>query len=72
MLKWHFFQTFSWTDVANIYESSFFLLAMVGRSLQVLTDFSLAVKAATLIFISGRGSAMSSTKQGKLGSIGEE
>ena len=29
------FQTFSWTDVANIYESSFFLLAMVGRSLQV-------------------------------------
>ena len=35
----------------------------------VLMDFSLTVKAATLIFISGRGSAISSTKQGKSGSI---
>ena len=32
----------------------------------VLIDFSLTVKAATLIFISGRGS---SAKQGKSGSI---
>ena len=30
----------------------------------VLLDFSLTVKAATLIFISGRGSAISSAKQG--------
>ena len=36
---------------------------------QVLIDFSLSVKAATLIFISGRGSAISSAKQGKSGSI---
>ena len=31
----------------------------------ILLDFSLTVKAATLIFISGRGSASSSAKQGK-------
>ena len=35
----------------------------------VLIDFSLTVKATTLIFISGRGSAISSAKQGKSGSI---
>ena len=37
--------------------------------LQVLLDFSLTVKAATLIFISGRGSAISSAKEGKSGFI---
>ena len=31
----------------------------------VLLDFSLTVKAATLIFISGWGSAISSAKEGK-------
>ena len=35
----------------------------------VLLYFSLTVKAATLIFISGRGFAISSAKQGKSGSI---
>ena len=35
----------------------------------VFIIFSLTVKAATLIFISGCGSAISSTKQGKSGSI---
>ena len=35
----------------------------------VLLDFSLTVKAATLIFISGRGSAISSAKEGKSGLI---
>ena len=35
----------------------------------VLIDILLTVKAATLIFISGRGSAISSAKQGKSGSI---
>ena len=35
----------------------------------VLIDFSLTVKAATLIFISGRGSAGSSAKEGKPGCI---
>ena len=35
----------------------------------VLIDFSLTVKAATLIFISGRGSAISSAKEGKSGFI---
>ena len=33
----------------------------------ILIDFSLTVKAATLIFISGRGSAISSAKEGKSG-----
>ena len=36
---------------------------------QVLIDFSLTVKATTLIFISGRSLAISSAKQGKSGSI---
>ena len=35
----------------------------------VLIDFPLTVKAATLIFIYGRGSAILSAKQGKSGSI---
>ena len=38
-------------------------------TLLMLIDLSLTVKAATLIFISGRGSAISSAKQGKSGSI---
>ena len=37
--------------------------------IKVLIEFSLTVKAATLIFIPGRGSALSSAKQGKSGSI---
>ena len=39
------------------------------RQPRVLLDFSLTVKAATLIFISGRGSAISSAKEGKSGFI---
>ena len=35
----------------------------------VLIDFSLTVKAATLIFIYGRGLAISSAKEGRSGSI---
>ena len=35
----------------------------------VLIDFLLTVKAATLIFISGRASAISSAKEGKSGSV---
>ena len=42
----------------------------IHRSLPiVLLDFSLPVKAATLIFISGCGSAISSAKAGKSGFI---
>ena len=36
---------------------------------KVLLDFWLTVKAATLIFISGCGSAISSAKEGKSGFI---
>ena len=35
----------------------------------VLIDFSLTVRAATLIFISGHGSAILSAKEGKSGFI---
>ena len=35
----------------------------------VLIDFSLTVRAATLIFISGHGSAIPSAKEGKSGFI---
>ena len=34
----------------------------MGKSIRILIDFSLTVKAVTLIFISGRGSAISSAK----------
>ena len=44
-------------------------MVMRFQSPLVLIDFSLTVKAATLIFIPGRGSAISSAKQGKSGSI---
>ena len=40
-----------------------------GISPDILIDFSLTVKAATLIFISGRGSAGSSAKEEKPGCI---
>ena len=36
---------------------------------ELLLDFSLTVKTATLIFISGRGPAISSAKEGKSGFI---
>ena len=38
-------------------------------SIQLLLDFSLTVNASTLIFISGRGSAISSAKEGKSGLV---
>ena len=38
-------------------------------ALVILIDFSLTVKAATLKFISGRGSAISSAKEGESGFI---
>ena len=38
---------------------------MIGDSSCVLLDFSLTVKASTLIFIFGCGSAISSDKEGK-------
>ena len=38
-------------------------------NIHVLIDFSLTIKAATLTFIPGRGSAISSAKQEKSGSV---
>ena len=52
-----------------------FFLYLRGQTLQfysirnILINFSLSVKAVTLKFISGRGSAISSAKQGKSGFI---
>ena len=45
------------------------MLSRVEHEKVVKFDFLLSVKAATLIFISGRGSTISSAKQGKSGSI---
>ena len=45
------------------------LLKLNFQIKMVLLDFSLTVKAATLIFISGCGSAISSAKEGKSGFI---
>ena len=42
---------------------------MLAHFTSILIDCSFTVKAATLIFISGRGSAISSVKEGKLGFI---
>ena len=39
------------------------------KCLYILLDFSLTVKAATLIFIYGRGSTISSAKERKSGVI---
>ena len=44
-------------------------LYQLTSNTSVLLDFSLTVKAATLIFISGCGSAISSAKEGKSGFI---
>ena len=41
----------------------------MSSSQMILLDFSLTVKAATLIFISGCGSAISSAKEEKSGFI---
>ena len=43
------------------------MLWCVANSNTVLLDFSLTVKTATLVFISGCGSAISSAKEGKSG-----
>ena len=48
---------------------SFLLLLIIHCVDFILIDFSLTVKAATLIFKSGRGSAISSAKEGKSGFI---
>ena len=44
-------------------------LQRLTRMVKLFIDFSLTVKAATLIFISGLGSAILSAKDGKSGSI---
>ena len=60
-----------------MYPSAFWSYAFIYRVVAfgqvlhtgVLLDFSLPVKAATFIFISGRGSAISSANEGKSGFI---
>ena len=64
--------------IASLYYFFIFCLALhihvyydyqQSTSYNVLLDFSLAVKAETLIFISGCGSVISSAKEGKSGFI---
>ena len=53
------------SEWAEGYKDSFF----ISLDLMISLDFSLTVKAATLIFISGCVSAISSAKEGKSGFI---
>ena len=55
--------------VALLSLSSCCLMIVVWLFLAVLLHFSLSVKAVTLIFISGRDLAISSTHEGKTGNI---
>ena len=48
---------------------TFLFIENYVMTISLLLDFSLTVKAATLIFISGCGSAISSAKEGKSGFI---
>ena len=55
---------------ADIFQLYFFLYnTPSGNNICVLLHFSLYVKAVTLIFISGRDLAISSTHEGKTGNI---
>ena len=45
------------------------MMVLLTRERHILLDFSLTVKAATLIFITGCGSVISSVKEGKSGFI---
>ena len=58
MLHWH-------QDQCD--KCQYFKSWLSKNSSLILIDFSLSVKAAALIFISGRGSAITSAKEGKLG-----
>ena len=66
-------QPFSWARIIFVCTFIYFLTLCMptaeALAYSVLIDFSLIVKAATLIFISRRGSAISTAKQGKSGSI---
>ena len=53
----------------NVFRVCFLTCTLFFFSFFLLKDFSLTVKAATLIFIPGRGSADASTKEGKSGFI---
>ena len=55
--------------IVHLYTEAHGLSLTTGGQLMVLLDFSLTVKAATLIFIYVSGSAIPSAKQGKSGSI---
>ena len=54
---------------SHVCSFQFFIVDVNVKYMYILIDFSLTVKAATLIFISGCGSAVSSAKQGNSGFI---
>ena len=58
-----------WLSIASCFTYSMQLRGIEYIVSYLLLDFSPTVKAATLIFISGCGSAISSAKEGKSGLI---
>ena len=65
------FQRTSTGDEYNLWSRPKFVVTSVtcNNQVSISIDISLTVKAATLMFISGRGSAISSAKEGKSGSF---
>ena len=61
--------TINQIDTPSLKTSFLYFLIRSIWCLSLLLDFSLTVKAATLILISGRDSAISSSKEGKSGFI---
>ena len=53
----------------NVWIENYFIIRCQLSCQPVLLDFSLTVKAVTLIFIPGRGWTISSAKEGKSGFI---
>ena len=65
-----FSETFLFTDIKKGHsQRCITFIYAISSQLNILLGFSLTVKAATLIFISGCGSAISSAKEGTSGFI---
>ena len=74
MKMYHMFTQLKVYITVNAWHAHMFVIFFSRKEIKtptfcILIEFSLTVKAATVIFISGRGSAISSTKQGKSDSI---
>ena len=63
------YDSFQVADATDYYRLSLGSYSGTAGNTVILLDFSLTVKAATFIFISGCGSAISYAKEGKSGFI---